>query len=856
MATKGRDRKKSRRNPETPMVRVDTESSVAMENFRKIDEVESHRSIYEPLLKEMGYQHISYCHGAFERGKDFICLDRNRFGQLDLTVVQVKNSKITGDSTSSSSAIGIINQINRCLGTRVLNPATHTEQLPRKIILFTSYPIPDHALAGMNDELERLRRVCEIVEGSMILDLIKEYLPSVYAELAHPGHGLAAAVLRQLKVTSELSAVGVNRDRELPTFFVNIGVSSSRGRLAEIASGQKKLAPPRSRLHYPKNIFRAIESLATCVTDTLRQERLFSVIPSVPANRIASKTESDPLLTLSGRETVRRSRSRSLSEDVTVEVGDFDVVLTALESLRKTVEANQEKEIALFISYLYCLKKINIMLDLMDSKRRPKALGQAILSVGMKEHRTKYDLNIRKIDPSLLVGVRMSLALGGEAGAGKTSLSRIITKVAIERGLKCIYFPCSRIESKGDKLSDGLTDYLCFINALQNRKNVQALLESLDLIVIDGCDEAASFGSKKLSHEIRDLHYHRSMPVEYETAGSHDIFIPIDLQSSLQTRIVTPGKSDKTTMQIWQNEPIPDHDFDRMLGFDENKDFAHVIRKLQNGQRKSSVNIIVTSRNISPLRLSSDVAALDALPFDDEQLDQFFRQWFHTNEASYDRITEFLKNNSHIKAICRTPMIATLVAALEENKYDLPKSRTDIYRSRFDLLLEKWDRMRNVPSRVRLRAADKLLLLSRLALRIHKRNRSRFTLEDLGSVWLDGISELYPELRLDDLVWELQHSNGLIFHGGVEYDFGHLSYQEYLVAKEIVSRQDPKFLVDKFDDAWWRQVLLFYAGIAGNIDRLFAMLQARRPINRHNPLVVEMSAEARYSSVALKAFLN
>lgn len=215
MAKSGNDRKKSRRNRETPIVLVDTQSSVAMENFRQIDEVESHRSICEPLLQAMGYQHIVYCHGPFERGKDFICLDRNRLGQLDLTVVQIKNSKVTGDSESGSSAIGIINQIKRCLGTRILNPVTHTEELPRKAILFTSYPIPDYALAGMNNVLERLRRRCEIVEGPKIVDLIKEYLPPVYAELAHPGHGLSAAVLRQLKVTSELSAVGVNRDREL-----------------------------------------------------------------------------------------------------------------------------------------------------------------------------------------------------------------------------------------------------------------------------------------------------------------------------------------------------------------------------------------------------------------------------------------------------------------------------------------------------------------------------------------------------------------------------------------------------------------------------------------------------------------
>ena len=124
-------------------------------------------------------------------------------------------------------------------------------------------------------------------------------------------------------------------------------------------------------------------------------------------------------------------------------------------------------------------------------------------------------------------------------------------------------------------------------------------------------------------------------------------------------------------------------------------------------------------------------------------------------------------------------------------------------------------------------------------------------------VWSGGISELYPEVTLEKLINELHHSNNLITYlGDEEYSFGHLSYQEYLVAKEIVNIQEPSFLVNKIDNPWWSQVLIFYAGIAGNIDRLFAMIQARRPIARRNPLIIEMSSEARYSSPALKSFLK
>jgi hypothetical protein len=835
-----------------PSEAVNVWESDAMSRFREIDEIESHRSIYEPLLREMGYQHVTYCHGPFERGKDFICLDANRLGHLDLTVVQIKNTKITGDSSSEHSAIGLLNQVDRCLHTKVLNPLTNREELPRQIIVFSSFPIPDYSVAGMGDRLDHLRRVCEIVAGSAVLALIEKYLPIKYLELVHPGQGMSAAMLRQLKVTAELSAIGVNRDRSLRSFFINIGVSSAKGPLGEITSGVLKLAEEGTRLTYPRQVFRAIESLATSATTTLNIRGLFKVIQTASSLRNSTHKSNDPSCELEGLVPTKEVRKRALSEEVTIEIGNFDHVLSALEDLKKTIEKEQPKDSDRFLRYISCIRNLNVMLDLLGSREPSNPLRSAILRVGIKERRRKYNLTFSELDPLLLVESKSSFAIAGEAGAGKTSLSRIVTELAIEKGLKCIYFPASRVENKTDELSGGLRKYLDSIGAAPAIQNIPDFLRSLDLVLIDGCDEAATFGTKKLARELRELHCGRNQAVEYEVRPGRDVFIPLDLRHCFGTQSI-----DRKRKSIWLKQAVPDLDFDRLLGFDENRAFERAIRELQRNQEQHKVNFIVTSRTVDPLDLSHDFSIFEALPFNDGQLDRFFRRWFDGNKRSYERITQVLDTNAHIKSICKTPMIATLVAALEENNYDLPKSRTEIYSNRFDLLLERWDRMRRVPGRVRIRSADKILLLSRLAFRIHKRNRSRFSGQDLESVWLDGISELYPEVTLDALIWELHRSNNVITNiGDDEYSFGHLSYQEFLVAKEVVNRQNPAFLVDKFEESWWRQVLIFYAGIAGNIDRLFDKLLSRRPISTRDSLVTEMSAEARYSSPALKSFLQ
>src|SRR5271157_5706664 len=95
-----------------------SEAERAIENFRKIDEVESHKRVYQPLLERLGFSHIVYCHGPFERGKDFICLDVDRLGTSQLTVIQIKNERISGRSKDNSAAVGIVNQLSQCLQTK------------------------------------------------------------------------------------------------------------------------------------------------------------------------------------------------------------------------------------------------------------------------------------------------------------------------------------------------------------------------------------------------------------------------------------------------------------------------------------------------------------------------------------------------------------------------------------------------------------------------------------------------------------------------------------------------------------------------------------------------------------------
>jgi hypothetical protein len=823
----------------------------AITSFRRIDEVTSHKQIYQPLLERLGYSHIVYCHGASERGKDFICLDRDRLGNHLLTVIQIKNERITGKAKSKNSAIGIVNQLNQCLLTRVRHPVTQREELPRRVVLFSSYEIPQHSLAGMGESLDVTLRNCEIVPPTQLIQLIKEHLPRTYAELVYPGENLAAALLSNLQINKELSAIGVIHERELKSFFVNIGVSYAGDRLARIASGASRFAAKGKRFHYPRDLFLTIDSLARPFCAELELPAFFSVVPSNTAKRLpgdSTLASAADVTSESSTTSAKKRGTADLSPTVTFKVGDIDRVLTALERLRKTIEHPDapDKEV-LFDQYLYCVYCLEVMLRYMETRSTVGALSK----VKEEEKRPRYGLAFTEIDPQLILSSSQSFVLTGGAGAGKTSLSRVLAGIGLEQRRNCIYFPCSRIESLTDQLTAQIAGYLNSIGAIPHGQNAEDVLLSANFMILDGCDEAASFRSRRLSKEIHRLHMPNPVTISFKATPPFRLQIPLDLRESM--KIDSSRDPDKTLII---HSPIHPKDYDRLESMEDNKPYLAVFREGKAVQAKSLKRMFLTSRDLVAMPLSLDYIRLEAMPFTEKQLEEFFRRWFAASNEAFERIWTFVERNAHVRTICKTPMIAMLVAALEENGYDLSKSKTEIYQKRFNLLLEKWDSMRRVPSRSRVSPSDKLRFIARIALMTHRKSRAHFTLAEMRTAWDVGFAHHYPDLAVDLVARELEHSNCVIHSTGPgEYSFGHLSYQEFLSALELVNQQNPRTLVSKFRDTWWRQVLVFYAGIAGTIDRLLKMIHASSPIPRRDPLVLEMLAEARHTPPDLRSFL-
>ena len=132
------------------------------------------------------------------------------------------------------------------------------------------------------------------------------------------------------------------------------------------------------------------------------------------------------------------------------------------------------------------------------------------------------------------------------------------------------------------------------------------------------------------------------------------------------------------------------------------------------------------------------------------------------------------------------------------------------------LLAGGWDAAKRVNRETEFGITPKLTVLVRLASILHldRRRDAKETDFKLATkltlpIYLDRWDRLLDELIQD----------GLLVPAGSAFTFSHLSFQEFLAAKDLFDPSDkgPIYAVDQYlsGDDWWREVVLFYIALSG-----------------------------------------
>ncbi len=216
---------------------------------------------------------------------------------------------------------------------------------------------------------------------------------------------------------------------------------------------------------------------------------------------------------------------------------------------------------------------------------------------------------------------------------------------------------------------------------------------------------------------------------------------------------------------------------------------------------------------------------VEVADFNEAQVRAFVEHWFKTVCASVEqgeaKAQEFLnklylEENKPIRELAITPILLSLTCAVFHQTAKFYSKRSKLYEEGLELLLEKWDKSREIQRDEIYRDLSverKLELLSYLA--VKKFEQPQYVLFKQGE--LEGYIAEFLGIDLRDsraVLRAIEAQHGLLIERaqGV-WSFSHLTFQEYLIARTIVSNghlsyQSLHQIFQHIYKQYWREVFL------------------------------------------------
>ncbi len=194
-----------------------------------------------------------------------------------------------------------------------------------------------------------------------------------------------------------------------------------------------------------------------------------------------------------------------------------------------------------------------------------------------------------------------------------------------------------------------------------------------------------------------------------------------------------------------------------------------------------------------------------------------------------DDLWAALAANQRVRDLAVNPLLLTVVAVIFYNNYVLPEDRAALYEECVEVLLRggrgKADRpgyqRRDYAGQPELKMGldPKRTILAAVAYHMHQRGEAGMLIyrDDLVRDLTALLHSRYPDPQQTAraFVHELPVHIGLLDEREPDrFRFSHLSFQEFLAARHIAEATEDRWheLLDRYQDSWWREVILLCAG--------------------------------------------
>lgn len=276
-----------------------------------------------------------------------------------------------------------------------------------------------------------------------------------------------------------------------------------------------------------------------------------------------------------------------------------------------------------------------------------------------------------------------------------------------------------------------------------------------------------------------------------------------------------------------------------------------IIREINHfSQRFYKNTVIITCRLAAQRYQFNGFTEIEIADFSKSQIITFADKWFvavakNSLWQGKAKASEFIKKlelpeNQQILELATTPILLNLTCLVFQFLGDFPALRSELYKQALELLLVHWDearRIRRDESYRNLSLLDKIKLLCRLAATTFTEGDYFFPANKIQPLITEYLRQLPhastdPEaLQLDSTaaLKAIEAQHGLLLEQGRGiYSFSHLTFQEYLTAREIVAAGNSQTLqnfVTHIGEKRWREVFLLAAGMMQPGDELLLLMK-------------------------------
>lgn len=710
------------------------------------------RAVEALLMKMPGCTNVRATHGPLEQGKDVIFCSEGPMGEVLLNTCVIKNEKISGSAESGSGARTVFHQVEQSLDTPILNEQGQSQAVSRAYVI-TPHECSPQAMESIRGQLVRRSGQVVFICGNDLLLKFKKYWPDfLLANVKFLG-----AHVKSLR--DELDG-----DHSVARLLFKEGFSTAYGKSLRALFVQPRLAfilrsyDLKLNLPEPKDFERRMhEQEAGRLANAFRN--LGNLVMSLKAADVdeADLVTQDVFKFADDLQGARisgyneaRARGDLSEQELKKNPADCSVHLAGAPDLRARSAKLLDRS-APFI------KKLR------DHVNTSNALSSTEFSDPLSLIRSQ------RISDFYLV----------------SDISRRVPSAMVAaHSIRRIKFDKNLLDQTvAPLLITGPAGYgktsFCRWNALRD-------LEALEQ------------KSSRILPVYIQLHRLSDMPL----LSFQKAFLASEELAAIWREVTERDTRTAWTLRLYLD------------GLDEVPNHARQVEiaNIAASGVSPKVQIIMTARDHVSGPWLSWLRRLEIQAFDDQEVRQLTEKWLDGDQSKVSAFYQKLKQLSSLGSLMKVPLLGTLILAVYKHGHEgLPESRPRLYEMFVRLLAGGWDAAKNINRGSKFRSSTKLAVLSHLAGMLHSEKKRDCSAGDFHSALRERLSGLQDKRSevLSELIVD-----GLLIPTGSILSFPHLSFQEFLAAKDLVELTPDRAnqRLDAFlkGDDWWREVLIFY----------------------------------------------